>query len=261
MEPLQQTQHRQHLEPRPSRRTRAVAVSVLALGAVLAGCGTGEPDDSISPSASSGPLSSTVSPSAGADDRAPRGGTTGSVTVTATSVVLGDVEAPRRVLVYSDLACPHCQVLHTIMASDVERWSAGSDVAVELVTVDYLSPRTTHQFSTRGANLLALVADESPAAWPAVLSALFEAQPTSTTDDALSTDDLLTLADGAGATLGAGAADAVEQLAFSGWVDGVTAEAATAGVRSIPRVLVDGTEVAGSTHEETARMVREALGE
>ena len=244
------------------RRATTVTASLLTVGMLLAGCGSADRDEPGSSVPSGSPSSTSAAPSAAsAAARVPQPGTKDGVTVTETSVVLGDVDAPRRVLVYSDLSCPHCQQLHALMSADVERWSAGSEVAVELVTVDYLSPRTTHLFSARGANLLALVADESPAAWPAVLSALFDAQPTSTTDEALSTADLLALADEAGATLGPDAADAVEQRAFSGWVEDVTAQAAAAGIRSIPQVFVDGELVSGATHDETAALVREALGE
>lgn len=235
--------------PRTSRRARPLAVSALAVSLLLAGCSS---DDQPRPSEVATSDQTVV-------QRTPATATTGAVTVTSTSVVLGDPDAPERVVVYSDLSCPHCQVLHGLMADDVERWAAGSDVAVELVTVDYLSPRTTHEFSLLGANLLALVADTSPEAWPAVQSALFDRQPTSTTAPALSVDELVEVAEGAGATLDDDASERLAQLAYSGWVEGVTASAAAAGVTSIPQVFVDGTQVSGESHEETAALVRAAV--
>lgn len=236
--------------PRTSRRARPLAVSALALSLVLAGCSS---DEQPRPSA-------VASADQTVGQQVPTTTTTGAVTVTSSSVVLGDPDAPERVVVYSDLSCPHCKVLHGLMADDIDRWASGSDVAVELVTVDYLSPRTTHEFSLLGANLLALVADTSPEAWPAVQSALYELQPESTTASALSVDDLVALAEDAGATLADDAAEHLGQLSYSGWVEGVTAGAAAAGVTSIPQVFVDGAQLSGESHEETAALVRAAVG-
>lgn len=236
--------------PRTSRRARPLAVSALAMSLLLTGCSS---DEQPRPSAVAS-ADQTVA------QQTPTAATTGAVTVTSTSVVLGDPDAPERVVVYSDLSCPHCKVLHGLMADDIDRWAAGSDVAVELVTVDYLSPRTTHEFSLLGANLLALVAEDSPEAWPAVQAALYDLQPGSTTDAALSVEDLVAVAEDAGATLEDDAADRLAQLAYSGWVESVTGSAAAAGVTSIPQVFVDGAQVSGESHEETAALVRAAVG-
>src|SRR5690606_16206249 len=116
-------------------------------------------------------------------------------------------------------------------ADDVAAWAQGEDVAVEFTVVDYLGARTTHGFSTRGAALLALVADEHPEAWPAVQEALSELQPTSTTQSVPDTD-----------LLGA-------------------ARAAAAGVGYIPQVWVDGELVEGATHEETVALLRQAVAD
>ena len=226
---------------------RRPALVVLAAAALLAGCGTAEDPEP------AGRATTAV-----AEQRTPATGTTGRVTVTEASVILGDPAAPERVHVYQDLNCPHCQELHGLMGADVATWAEGGDVAVEVTVVDYLGPRTTHAFSTRGANLLALVADVDPEAWPAVQQALLDMQPTSTTAE-VTDEQLLTAARDAGADLGDEDVAAVSGLAYADWVAAATADAAAAGVSYIPQVWVDGELVAGETHDQTVELLRQAV--
>lgn len=235
------------------RDARRAFTGLVLLLALVAGCGPAEPEG--------GPTEPERRPTQEAtavEGRAPAPGTTGSVTVTATSVVVGDPQALVRVHVYQDLSCPHCQTLHALMADDVAAWAQGEDVAVEFTVVDYLGARTTHGFSTRGAALLALVADEHPEAWPAVQEALFELQPTSTTQEVPDTD-LLGAARDAGADVEDG--DLTHLAAYAGWVERATAQAAAAGVGYIPQVWVDGELVEGATHEETVALLRQAVAD
>lgn len=224
--------------PVRARRGGVRALAITGVLALVAACGGGDDPD---PSASGG---------------AGTGADSVQVTLTETSVVLGNPDAEQRVHVYQDLNCPHCQVLHGLMGPDVERWSAGEDVAVEVTVVDYLGPRTSHGFSTRGAQLLALVAEADPAAWPAVQDALLERQPPTTTAE-VTDEDLLAAA--AGADIGE--VDAADLAEYGPFVARATAEAAAAGVNFIPQVFVDGELVGGSSHEETVELVRAALGE
>ena len=133
-------------------------------------------------------------------------------------------------------------------------------VAVEVTVVDYLGPRTTHAFSTRGANLLALVADVDPEAWPAVQDALLAMQPSSTTEE-VTTEQLIEAARGAGAELDEDDVAAQEGLAYAQWVDAATAGAAAAGVSYIPQVWIDGELVGGESHDETLELVRQAVSD
>ncbi len=245
------------MTPRARRLRRFVAVpAVLALG-LLAACGEdpAAPAPGTATSASEGATAGATSPAAA---RAPQERTTGNVTVTATSVIVGDPDAPERVVVYEDLNCPYCRALHEAMDTDADvvAWAGGGDVAVEHVVVDYLGPRTTHKFSTRGAALLAVVADADPEAWPAVLTALYEARPEAGTDAGPSDDELLALAREAGADLDDADAAAVREQAFGGWVEEVTAYAAAEGVSYIPQVYVDDELVEGETEADVLTAVK-----
>lgn len=213
-------------------RGRRVAATTLAL-ALVAACG------SIDPEAPTGEAASAE-----------------RVTLNPTSVTLGSPQAEQQIHVYQDLNCPHCHQLHDIMADDVDRWVQGDEVAVEVTVVDYLGPRTSHRFSTRGAQLLALVADVDPGAWQATQDALLAMQPSTTTEE-ISDEALFAAADIA--ELGdAGPEDLAD---YADQVSAATAEAADAGVDYIPQVFVDGELIAGESHEETAELVRDALGE
>ena len=251
------------MTPRPTsshraRRPLTLVASALTVALLAAGCSGGSSSPTPSGTATAS-ASATATPSA--DQRTPATGTTGTVTVTDTGVVLGDPEAPERVVIYSDLACSHCKTLNGFMEADVARWSEGTDVAVEIVMVDFLGPRTAHDISMRGANLLALVADESPEAWPAVKHALYAVQPTDASADPMTAQELVDLATEAGATLGDDAVETLDSLAYSAWVQSTTEKVAESGITAIPQVCVDNELVSGSTHEETAAAVRTAVGE
>lgn len=253
-------------------RAPLAVLGALALAAGLAACGSSGAEDPttapVAPTTEEAAPTSAASPSAiGVDETeaapaveqlTPAAGTTGSVTVTDDSVILGNPDAPDKATIYFDLMCPHCQVLHGVMAADVDGWIAGTDVAVEYVAVNYLGPRTTHDFSGRGANLLALVADKYPEQWKSVLDALFAMQP-GTTTDVITDEDLTAAAATGGVTLTDEDLAAVTGMAYSDWVETATADAAAAGVNFIPQVWIDGALVGGETHEETAQMVRDAL--
>src|SRR5690625_2801608 len=117
----------------PAGSVRA-AIAALALSALaLTGCASSDEPAEPSPQ-----QATTASSAPSAEQRVPAEGTTGIVTVTDDSVILGDPDAPERVHIYQDLNCPHCQVLHGLMAEDVANWAQGDSVAVEGTVVDYL---------------------------------------------------------------------------------------------------------------------------
>ncbi|HZK06151.1 MAG TPA: thioredoxin domain-containing protein [Actinomycetaceae bacterium] len=250
-----------HIRALTSRgRVAAAASAALAAALLATGCGGDGNGTDLTAAPTEAPAGPTESEgfTVTADQRAPAQGTTGNVTVTESSVIIGDPDAPEKVHIYIDLNCPHCHMLHDEMAADTAAWAEGSDVAVEYTVVDYLCPRTTHLYSSRGANLLALVADVDPESWLAVQDALLAGQPASTTDQ-VTTEWLIETARDAGATLDDDDIAAQEQLAYTDWVQGATAEAAAAGVNFIPQVWIDGAQVTGESHEETAQLVREAV--
>lgn len=261
-------------------RTSLAVGAAIALAAGLSACGPSDgggtttsasaagvttPEvttpEAASPNEAASPSSNGVDPSgegAAMEQRTPAPGTTGNVTVTDDSVIIGNPDAAMTLTVYFDLQCPHCLDLHGFMAEDTAKWAAGDQVAVEYVAVNYLGPRTTHNFSGRGANLLALVADVNPEAWPAVLDQLFLIKPAATTDT-VTDAQLVAAAEAGGVTLSAEDIAALEDMAYEAWVAGATADAAAAGVNFIPQVWMDGAMLPGATSEEMAESARQAV--
>src|SRR5690625_7781934 len=86
----------------PAGSVRA-AIAALALSALaLTGCASSDEPAEPSPQ-----QATTASSAPSAEQRVPAEGTTGIVTVTDDSVILGDPDAPERVHIYQDLNCPH----------------------------------------------------------------------------------------------------------------------------------------------------------
>lgn len=185
------------------------------------------------------------------DETADGGGGSGEidVAVTDTSVILGDEDASTQVLVFQDMACPHCRSMHETIGEDLREWALGGDVSVEIVTVDFLSQGSS-SLSTQAANLLATVAANESGAWPDVQDALFEAQ-----DDQLDDDGYLSLARDAGADLSDDAEEDFTDQADDGFVDAARDDAQSAGVTSVPSIYVDGVQVDGTTYAD----IRDAL--
>ncbi|MDO5494586.1 MAG: thioredoxin domain-containing protein [bacterium] len=228
------------------------AAALLALTVGLGACGgSSDPDPSPTDTAAAGEWAIST------DQKTPEP-EDARLTVDGTAVIVGNPDAEERIEIYMDFFCPHCVQLHALMHNDVGLWTGGDDVAVAYHVVDYLGPRTTHIYSARAANLLAYVADTDPASYLAVMDALLENKPETTTEE-VTDEQLLELAREAGATLGDDAATALAELSYYRWVEQSTQDAAAAGITGIPQVWVDGARVAGEEHEQTAELVRQAV--
>lgn len=161
------------------------------------------------------------------------------VTVTETGFVLGDEAAKNNVTIYQDFNCPHCVNLHAAMDEEgsVAEWLEDG-ASVTVVPVNYLGPRTTHNFSGRAANALAMVANNYPESFLAAQAELYKIRPEKTTselDDAALEEALLA----AGIELTDADKTAIEKLKYKDWVDAATAAAAEKGVNYIPQVWVN----------------------
>lgn len=161
------------------------------------------------------------------------------VAVTDTGFVLGDEAAENNVTIYQDFNCPHCVNLHAAMDEEgsMATWlEEGASVTV--VPVNYLGPRTTHNFSVRAANALAMVANNYPESFLAAQAELYKIRPEKTTSelgDAALEEALVA----AGIELTDADKTAIEKLEYKDWVDAATAAAAEKGVNYIPQVWVN----------------------
>ena len=238
---------------------RLTVLGAAAAGAVLfsvAGCSpdaAGKSVSEVSPSVSAEAETESQAATALPEQRTVTTDAGVAVTIAGESVVLGDPTAATRVLVYQDLACPHCKSLHDVIGDDVLTWAAGDSVAVEIVTVDYLG-RGPADFSTEAANLLATVAAHDPASWLEVQEAIFAAQA-----DAPSGAALAQIAVDAGADLDDAALGDFDAQAYDAFVDAATAAAMAAGIDGIPQVFVDRAPVRGADYAAWGEAIRAAV--
>ncbi|SDC56578.1 Protein-disulfide isomerase [Sanguibacter gelidistatuariae] len=236
--------------------TGAVLLSVVGCSADPAGKNASEVTASASAEASESPdgTATDVARASGLPTQGTFTTTEGvPLTITGESIILGEVTAPTRVLIYQDMACPHCNSLHGVLGGDLVTWASGGDVAIEIVTVDFLG-QSSKDFSTAAANLLATVAAHDPASWIVVQDAIFEAQA-----DAPSPTELAQFALDAGSHLDDAALAAYTARAYDPFVDAATDAAFASGIQSVPQVFVDGVPVRGDSYEAWGQAVRDAV--
>lgn len=84
---------------------------------------------------------------------------------------------PVNLLIYVDVNCVHCADFETQYGDQIGTWLAAGDVQVEYRNVAYLAAGSPTNFSSRGANALACVADAAPASYLPFSKALFAHYP------------------------------------------------------------------------------------
>ena len=84
---------------------------------------------------------------------------------------------PVNLLVYVDVNCVHCADFEDKYADQIATWLAAGEVQVEYRNVAFLASGSPTNFSSRGANALACVADAAPASYLPFSKALFAHYP------------------------------------------------------------------------------------
>ncbi|MFJ6418466.1 DsbA family protein [Paeniglutamicibacter sp. NPDC091659] len=84
---------------------------------------------------------------------------------------------PVNLLIYVDVNCVHCADFETQYADQIANWLAAGDVNVEYRNVAFLDRGSPTNYSSRGANALACVADAAPASYLPFSKALFAHYP------------------------------------------------------------------------------------
>jgi protein-disulfide isomerase len=155
-------------------------------------------------------------------------------------LVVGPEGAPNTVTIYEDFLCPYCEMFETATRDGLRKLAADGTVRVEYRPFNLLSPKLG-DYSYRAAAAYAVVLDRSgPEAALKFHDLLYENQPPES-GPFPSDDDLIARA------LQAGAADAdvrapIQNGEGDSRVDSMTAEAAAAGVRGTPTILLNGQE-------------------
>ncbi|MCR2792113.1 DsbA family protein [Microbacterium sp. zg.Y625] len=142
--------------------------------------------------------------------------TPAAATAPADGIVVGD--GPVSVELWTDVSCPYCAALDEQTGDDIAAWVDDGTITFTLHPMNYVSAKRgdTTDYSTRGANLLALTAQAGELEAVLPLYALLQEHQVDA-DGAPTDADLLAYAAEAGvaADLTAG----VEQLALADWVE------------------------------------------
>jgi protein-disulfide isomerase len=146
------------------------------------------------------------------------------------------------VVAYVDINCVHCADFEARYADQVRSWLDSGDITFEYRTVAYLDRNSRTEYSSRGANAAACVADAAPQSYFDFTQALFGHFEQGELDDA----GLIALADRSGA---GDISSCVEEGTFRPFVNYTTAAAQAASVGGTPTVYVNGEAVQNSVSD------------
>ncbi len=160
----------------------------------------------------------------------------------ATAVRIGDPDAPVTVTVYEDFLCPACKSFEDASGETLAALVAEGAAAVEYRPVAILNRYSDDEYSTRALNAAGVVADAAGTeAFLAFHDLLFANQPAEG-GAGLSDDELIALAERAGAT-GQDVDSGIRDRAYEDWTRQITDAASRAGLAGTPTVLIDDEEL------------------
>ncbi len=161
------------------------------------------------------------------------------------AVPAGPSSAPVKVTVYEDFLCPFCGQFEKASSTALEDDVKAGKVQLRYHVLTFLDGSTSTEYSSRAANALAVVLDQSgPDVAKKFHDLLFANQPAEGSAG-LSDAQLLDYAVEAGATK-ADVQPGIKDRTFEQWVKNVGDQASKDGVNQTPTVFVDGKKISGS---------------
>jgi len=139
--------------------------------------------------------------------------------------------------VYLDYLCIYCAQFESINGADLDELADGGEATVNYRPVAFLTANS--DFSVRGANALAVVAEDSPEHFTDFNMELFAAQGEGATP--LSDEQIAQI--GLDVGVPQDVVDTFTDGRFNDWVVAATEHAAGEGVGGTPTVLIDGEEL------------------
>ncbi|MGP5047739.1 DsbA family protein [Glutamicibacter ardleyensis] len=152
-------------------------------------------------------------------------------------LTVGGKGEPVNVTLYVDANCVHCAEFESTYGPQLKQWLADGKITLEYRNVGFLDGGSPSNFSSRGANALACVADQSPAAYLDFATALWGHYD----QGELKNAELSEMA------VAAGASDSVKSCidkgTFRPFVEKTTVTAQNEGVGGTPSIFVQGKSV------------------
>ncbi|WP_329463863.1 DsbA family protein [Streptomyces sp. NBC_01431] len=218
---------------RAIRRAAVVVVAAVGLGLSAAACSSG----SGSGASSQAELTVKTAPEAATLAKLP-------AKVAGAEIVVGDPAAPHTVTVYEDPRCPFCKHYEGGGATAVTRLAAEGKVKVRYTIASFLDANFGGSGSKRAVNAMRAAVEAGK--FPEFHAAVFASQPEKETDDALTADNLLKIADKVPGLRGAAFDKAVREDTYKAWVKSAEGAFEDSGVNGSPVVLIDGKKPAGA---------------
>ena len=141
-----------------------------------------------------------------------------------------------KVVIYTDLQCPHCAALERESNYQLNQWVQDGTVTVEYRVVSFLDKLSKNQYSSRAANAVACAAERKPEAAARMVPILLANQPAENT--AGPDNKLLNFYAQA-----AGAPDVSACIQSGKWNDWVRSVTQNSHVTATPTVYVNGKQV------------------
>lgn len=159
----------------------------------------------------------------------------------ATKISGATTDAERaQMVIYVDVLCPYCKAFEDQYGSQVQSWLKDSKIDVQYRVVSFLDSQSTTNYSSRGANALACVANAEPKSYLPFLTSLFKAQDEGVSEGGpgLTNEQLGDRA------VTAGAPDSVKKCIDDGtyrpWTAVTNGQALSDNVQGTPTVAIDG---------------------
>lgn len=149
------------------------------------------------------------------------------------------------IIIYADANCVYCAQFEMENADALEELAADGHT-IEYRFVNYLDNPGTENYSSRAANAMTCVAEESPEQASEFIHAVFTSYNTHQ-GAGMSNDELISLASDHGADI----SDCVSENTFRPFVDYTTANAVKDGIAGTPSIWVDGQQFENTANGES----------
>ncbi|MCC9206395.1 DsbA family protein [Arthrobacter sp. zg-Y769] len=155
---------------------------------------------------------------------------------------------PVQVVEYVDINCVHCADFAATFDDQISQWLDAGEITYEYRTVAFLDRNSTSNYSSRGANAAACVADQSPESYWDFMQAIFAQHASGEVKNA----ELVDMAESVGADT-EGMDDCIEDDTYRPFVKYADQLARVDGISGTPTAYVNGAEADLNTFVETVQ--------
>lgn len=158
---------------------------------------------------------------------------------------------PVNLLIYVDVNCVHCAEFEGAYADQISTWLAAGDVQVEYRNIAILDGASPTNYSSRGANALACVADAAPASYLPFAKAVFAHYP----EGEMKNSELAAMAKDNGADV----ADCIDKGTFRSFAQFTHAASGVDVIGGTPSVFIQGKYYDANTEPDFVGVVNAAI--